>query len=137
MRILAVATAWSVSSCASSAPESASKVPLTSRSHRSGSPPSTPRRRTPAPAPVSRDRRALFVPAAAVQRHGQVSSVYVVQDGVASLRLIHVGGSSSEGLEVLAGLDAGESIVISPLTRLVDGAKVAIAGVPTGTRGPA
>jgi hypothetical protein len=59
----------------------------------------------------------------------------VVQDGVASLRLIQVGGSSSEGVEVLAGLDAGESIVISALTRLVDGAKVAVGGAPARTGG--
>jgi hypothetical protein len=65
-----------------------------------------------------------------------VSSVYVVQDGMASLRLIQVGASSSEGVEVLAGLEAGESIVTSPLTRLVDGAKVAIGGVPARTGGP-
>ena len=81
-------------------------------------------------------RRALTVPAAAVQRHGQVSSVYVVQDGVARLRLIHVGDSSSQGVEVLAGLDAGESVVVSPPTRLVDGAGVAIGGVPTDSGGP-
>jgi multidrug efflux pump subunit AcrA (membrane-fusion protein) len=71
--------------------------------------------------------RALFVPANAIQRHGQVSSVYVVQDGVASLRVIQVGGSSSEGVEVLAGLDAGESIVTAPPARLKDGDRVAAA----------
>ena len=81
-------------------------------------------------------RRALLVPAAAVQRHGQVSSVYVVQDGEARLRLIQVGDSSSEGVEVLAGLDAGESIVLSPPALLVDGARVAIRGVPARTGGP-
>jgi RND family efflux transporter MFP subunit len=70
-------------------------------------------------------RRALFVPVEAIQRHGQVSSVYVVQEDVARLRLIQVGVVSSEGAEVLAGLDAGELIVTSPLTRLVDGATVA------------
>jgi RND family efflux transporter MFP subunit len=75
-------------------------------------------------------RRALVVPASAVQRHGQVSSVYVVEDGVARLRLIQVGTASSDGVEVLAGLDAGESIVTSPLARLVDGATVAIGSVP-------
>jgi RND family efflux transporter MFP subunit len=80
-------------------------------------------------------RPALLVPAHAIQRHGQVSSVYVVQNGVARLRLIQVGASSSDGVEVLAGLDTGESIVISPLTRLVDGAKVTTVGVPTRTRG--
>jgi hypothetical protein len=75
-------------------------------------------------------RRTLLVPAAAVRRHGQVSSVYVVQDAVARLRLIQAGVSSSEGVEVLAGLDAGESIVISPLQRLADGTRVTISGAP-------
>ena len=76
-------------------------------------------------------RQALLVPAHAIQRHGQVLSVYVVQDGVARLRLIRVGTSSSEGVEVLAGLDVGESIVVSPLTRLADGAHVTVGKVPT------
>jgi RND family efflux transporter MFP subunit len=76
-------------------------------------------------------RQALLVPAHAIQRHGQVLSVYVVHDGVSRLRLIRVGTSSSEGVEVLAGLDAGESIVVSPLTRLVDGAHVTVGDVPT------
>ena len=81
-------------------------------------------------------RRVLLVPAAAVRRQGQVSSVYVVHDGMARLRLIQVGDSSAEGVEVLTGLDAGESVVITPLTRLVDGAKVAIGGAPARSRGP-
>jgi RND family efflux transporter MFP subunit len=80
-------------------------------------------------------RRALFVPAHAIQRHGQVSSVYVVQDGVARLRLIQAGAASSDGVEVLAGLDAGELIVTSHQRRLVDGATVAIGGVPGRTGG--
>ena len=80
-------------------------------------------------------RQALLVPAHAIQRHGQVSSVYVVQDGVATLRLIRVGTSSSEGVEVVAGLDASESIVVSPLTRLVDGARVTVGNVPTRAGG--
>ena len=80
-------------------------------------------------------RRALLIPAQAIQRHGQVSSVYVVQDGVARLRLIQVGTASSAGIEVLAGLDAGESIVTSPLTRMVDGANVASGAAPARTGG--
>jgi RND family efflux transporter MFP subunit len=80
-------------------------------------------------------RRALIVPAHAIQRHGQVLSVYVVQDGVATLRLIRVGTSSSEGVEVVAGLDAGESIIVSPLTRLADGVRVTVGDVRTRTGG--
>jgi RND family efflux transporter MFP subunit len=80
-------------------------------------------------------RRALVVPASAIQRYGQVSSVYVVQDGVARLRLVQLGIATSAGVEVLAGLDAGESIVTSPPTRLVDGAKVASGAAPARTGG--
>jgi RND family efflux transporter MFP subunit len=80
-------------------------------------------------------RRALLVPAHAIQRRGQVLSVFVVQDGVAALRLIRVGTSSSEGVEVVAGLDAGESIVVSPLTRLADGVRVTVGNVPPRTGG--
>jgi RND family efflux transporter MFP subunit len=80
-------------------------------------------------------RRALLVPAHAIQRHGQVSSVFVVQNGVATLRVVRVGTSSPEGVEVMAGLDAGESIVVSPLTRLADGVRVTVADVPTRTGG--
>jgi RND family efflux transporter MFP subunit len=80
-------------------------------------------------------RRVLLIPAEAIRRHGQVSSVFVVQDGVARLRVIQEGTHSSDGVEVLAGLDAGESIVIAPLTRLVDGARVAIGGAPARNGG--
>jgi multidrug efflux pump subunit AcrA (membrane-fusion protein) len=76
-----------------------------------------------------------MVPARAIQRHGQVASVYVIQAGVARLRLIQVGAASPDGIEVLGGLDAGESIVTSPLTRLADGIPVAISSVPARTGG--
>jgi HlyD family secretion protein len=80
-------------------------------------------------------RRSLFVPPEAVQRHGQVASVYVVKDGAARLRLIRAGTARAEGVEVLAGLDPGEVVVIAPPPRLVDGATVTIAG-PGGSGGP-
>jgi RND family efflux transporter MFP subunit len=80
-------------------------------------------------------RRALLVPTNAIHRHGQVSSVYVVQDGVARLRLIQTGPSSAAGMEVLSGLDAGESVVTSPITGLADGARVAIAAARTTAGG--
>jgi RND family efflux transporter MFP subunit len=74
-------------------------------------------------------RRALLVPTTAIHRYGQVSSVYVVQDGVARLRLIQAGPSSPAGIEVLAGLDAGESVVTSSIGGVVDGARVAVDSV--------
>jgi RND family efflux transporter MFP subunit len=79
-------------------------------------------------------RRALLVPAHAVQRHGQVSTVFVVHDGVAHLRLVQTGISTSDGIEVLAGLDSGESVVTSPPATLRDGSRVTTGGaaVPRG-----
>jgi RND family efflux transporter MFP subunit len=71
-------------------------------------------------------RRVLLVPARAIRRHGQVSSVYVVQAGVARLRLIQTGVSSLEGVEVLAGLDPDESVITSPPPHLADGARVTV-----------
>ena len=80
-------------------------------------------------------RRALLVPTHAIQRHGQVSSVYVVQDGVARLRLIQAGLSSAAGTEIFAGLDAGESVVASPTRGVADGARVAVGAAPKSSGG--
>ena len=71
-------------------------------------------------------RRALLIPTSAIHRYGQVSSVYVVQDGVARLRLVQTGPSSMAGSEILAGLDAGESVVTSSIGGVQDGARVAV-----------
>jgi HlyD family secretion protein len=71
----------------------------------------------------------------AIRRYGQVSSVYVVEAGVARLRLVQIGASSAQGAEVLSGLDAGESIVVSPLQGLVDGARVKATAEPVPARG--
>jgi HlyD family secretion protein len=84
-----------------------------------------------------RARRALVLPANAIRQHGQVASVHVVQDGVARLRLIQVGPSSTAGVEILAGLDAGESVVTSPIAGVADGTRVTISAagtVPGGAR---
>ena len=79
-------------------------------------------------------RRALLIPTNAIHRYGQVSSVYVVQDGAARLRLVQAGPSSAAGIEILAGLDAGEAVVTSSIGGVVDGARVAVDSVrkPSG-----
>jgi hypothetical protein len=80
-------------------------------------------------------RRVLLVPAEAIQRHGQVASVYVVQGDVARLRLVQLGASTMQGVEVLAGLDPGESIVAAPVPRLDDGSRVTVGGASTTADG--
>jgi hypothetical protein len=63
-------------------------------------------------------------------------STFVVQDGVAHLRLIHTGLTTDGRVEVLAGLDAGELVVISPPPQLMDAHAVLTSAPPApgGTR---
>ncbi len=69
-------------------------------------------------------RQALLVPAAAVRRQGQIATVFVVEDGVARLRLLQTGAAIGERLEVLAGLQPGEILVADPPPSLADGRRV-------------
>ncbi len=70
----------------------------------------------------------LTVPREAVFRRGQLEGVYIVEeDGRAYLRWISTGREFAEGIEVLAGLDSGEVVVISSDSRLKDGQRVEVA----------
>lgn len=72
-------------------------------------------------------RRALVVPADAVRTQGQLRSVFVVDSGVARIRLVQTGDSTSDGIEIVAGLDAGEMVVVGPPADLTDGRRVTTA----------
>ncbi|HVL69817.1 MAG TPA: efflux RND transporter periplasmic adaptor subunit [Vicinamibacterales bacterium] len=80
-------------------------------------------------------RTAVVVPPAAIVRQGQVASAFVLQGELARLRLLHLGDVFDEGVEVLAGLGAGERVVVNPPPGLRDGRRVAEGGaVPAGER---
>jgi RND family efflux transporter MFP subunit len=64
-------------------------------------------------------RRALTIPDGALIRRGQMTSVFAVEGGVARLRLVSVSGS-----EVLAGLTAGDVVIVGPPPDIVDGRRV-------------
>ena len=64
-------------------------------------------------------RRALTVPAAAVVRRGQVASVFVLDRGVARVRLVNL-----RDTEVLAGLTDQDTVIVGPPAGLVDGRRV-------------
>lgn len=68
-------------------------------------------------------RRALTVPAEAVVTQGQVTSVFVVEDRTARLRLLRL-----RDREVLAGLSDGDVVVVTPPPGLADGRAVAPGG---------
>ena len=83
------------------------------------------------PGPV---RTALVIPVSSVIRRGQLTSVFVVDEERARLRLVSLGGSHLDGepaggglhVEVLAGLDEGERVVDEPPPALSDGVRVRV-----------
>lgn len=64
----------------------------------------------------------VSVPAAAVARHGQLETVFVVEEGTVRLRLVRTGRERDGRLEIASGLYADEKVAIAGA--LVDGQKV-------------
>ena len=61
------------------------------------------------------ERQALLIPRSAVVERGQLQGIYVLdQNKIASLRYITLGKPSNAEVEVLAGLQDGERVVIKP-----------------------
>ena len=71
-----------------------------------------------------RERPAVLVAEGAVVRRGQIESVFVLDDGVARLRLVKTGRKMDGQVEVLSGLSGGESVVVEDAHLLTDGAAV-------------
>lgn len=66
--------------------------------------------------------RALLVPASAVSRVGQMERVFVAgPDKRAVLRLVKTGATHGDRVEILSGLDEGESVVVAPPASLREG----------------
>jgi membrane fusion protein, multidrug efflux system len=58
----------------------------------------------------------LTIPAAAVVRRPEFNAVYVVNaDGRPQLRQVRLGRETPAGVEVLAGLQAGEKVAADPV----------------------
>jgi len=57
----------------------------------------------------------LLVPAAAIVRRSELTAVYVVGGDAVTLRQIRAGRRHGERIEVLAGLEAGESVATDPV----------------------
>jgi RND family efflux transporter MFP subunit len=72
------------------------------------------------------DRTALTVPATAVLVFGQMERVFVVTAGHVQLRLVKTSAREGSSVQVAAGLDAGETVVVAPAASLQDGQAVEI-----------
>lgn len=69
-------------------------------------------------------KRAIVVPKSAVRREGDRDVAWVVQNGRAERRAITVGSSRNDEITVVAGLSAGDKIIVAGPDRLADGDKV-------------
>jgi len=70
-------------------------------------------------------RMGIVVPQSAVQRRAGIDGVFVVdKDGKAAFRMIRLGELSENGIVVLAGLVAGDRVVVSAEGELNNGVKV-------------
>jgi RND family efflux transporter MFP subunit len=68
-----------------------------------------------------------LVPKSAIVAEGDRSYVFVVRQDTVERRAIQTGGADGERLEVVAGLAAGDRVVVAPPPGLADGTKIAIA----------
>jgi len=78
-------------------------------------------------------RNGITVPATAITQRGQLASVFVVgKDEIARMRLVTLGDPQGLRIEVLSGIDPGETIVPRVTNEIRDGVKVVI---PRGVAG--
>ena len=75
---------------------------------------------------TKRDGSVTFVPAEAVVYFVGISKVFVVADGTAQERLVKAGTRQGAWVEVAEGVKPGETVAVSNLTQLFNGAPVTL-----------
>ncbi len=79
------------------------------------------------PLDSARGRAVALVPKTAIRAEGNQSYAFVVSsDGVVDRRAVSVGGADGDRVAVIAGLTAGEQVVLSPPPELAGGARVVV-----------
>ncbi|MBI3990393.1 MAG: hypothetical protein HY347_12360 [candidate division NC10 bacterium] len=78
---------------------------------------------------VAGQRQGMVVPRQAVVERGQLVGVFVLEEGkIARLRLVKMGKTFGDRVEILSGLAAGERIVVEGAQGLSDGSPVEVRG---------
>jgi RND family efflux transporter MFP subunit len=67
------------------------------------------------------ERTGLFVPKTAVRERGQLTFVFIANEGRAQMRLVRLGKTFGDKVELLSGVEAGEKIVVNAGGGFVDG----------------
>jgi RND family efflux transporter MFP subunit len=76
-------------------------------------------------APAARQPVTL-VPKSVIRTEGTTSFAFVVHGDLVERRAVQVGGTDGDRLEVRAGLQAGDRVVVSPPATLADGVRVVV-----------
>jgi RND family efflux transporter MFP subunit len=71
-------------------------------------------------------RSTALVPKAAIAAEGNQSFAFVLHGDVVERRAVKLGGSDGERVEIAAGLQPGDRVVLSPPSTLKDGSKVTV-----------
>ena len=64
---------------------------------------------------------SMRVPFSSVVQRGQMEIVFAVENQRARLHLVKTGRQLKDEIEILSGLDAGDSVVVNNASQLVDG----------------
>lgn len=73
---------------------------------------------------VFRAQDTVTIPQSALFRHDGNWATFVVNDGVAELRVLEIGRRSDTHARVMSGLTPGEVVVVHPNDDVVHGARV-------------
>ena len=71
--------------------------------------------------------RRVLVPANAVVQNGSGAHVWVIENDRVSSRVVELGATREDQIEVRGGLEGGESVVLEPPSGLKNGARVRVA----------
>jgi RND family efflux transporter MFP subunit len=80
----------------------------------------------PSPSAATAQPAGVVVPPDAVQGTGDTGTVFVLHDDKVERRTVRLGGRSEEGQTILAGLAAGERVVLGDLGKLGDQTRVRV-----------
>jgi len=79
--------------------------------------------------PEAKKVKVILIPKTAIVKWGDFTGVYVVdKNGIIHLRFVRLGLSYGDKVEVLAGLEPGDVIVVQGVDKACDGCKVATNG---------
>ena len=70
------------------------------------------------------ERTGLFVPKTAVRERGQLTFVFIVNEGRAQMRLVKTGKITGDRIELLSGVQGGEQVIVSSNGEVTDGRRV-------------